>query len=440
MSDYISARNDPPVNKEVDQLVDHLFRHEFGRMVSHLTRILGACRLTLAEDAVQHAMLQALQLWPFQGVPDYPKAWLARVAYNRSLDVLKHDRCLDFHEDEAELEFIAQLQSRPFHPIAEPLHFTNEIADEQLALIFVCCHPALPRPASVALTLKVVCGFGIAEIARAFLSTEIAITQRLVRAKRTIRDHNIRFEVPNPTQLPERLEAVLDVLYLLFTEGYAATAGDHLIKNDLCVEAIRLTTALTENSATTRPEVHALLSLMLFQAARLPARVDAAGDLLLLEEQDRTLWDRTMINLGLHHLGQAAHGDYLSAYHLQAELAAAHVTADCFALTDWEHILTLYDLLQELQPTPVVLINRAIALAQVEGPAAALDALESIPHDDQSQRYRLRHAAEGEFHRQLGNIPQARTFFQRALASAHSEPERRFIERKLKSMTNEALQ
>jgi predicted RNA polymerase sigma factor len=415
-------------------LVDHLFRHEFGRMVSHLTRILGARNLTIAEDAVQHAMLQALQRWPFHGTPNHPKAWLIQVAYYRALDVLKKDRRLDLYDDEAETVLTRQIDARQGRA---PVHFTNEVADEQLALIFVCCHPALPRPASVALTLKVVCGFGVAEIARAFLSTEIAINQRLVRAKRTIRDQNIRFEVPNPAQLPDRLEAVLDVLYLLFTEGYAATTGDHLIKDDLCAEAIRLTTALTENTATTRPEVHALLALMLFQAARLPARVDAAGDLLLLEEQDRTLWDRTMIHRGLRHLAQAAHGDHLSTYHLQAELAAAHVTAACFALTDWEHILTLYNLLQQLQPTPVVLINRAIALGQVEGPAAALDALESIPYDSQSQRYRLRHAAEGEFHRQLGNLPQARTFFHRALACAHSEPERRFLERKLKTLANE---
>ena len=440
MSKPTPAPNDAPNESpkdSIDQLVAHLFRHEFGRMVSHLTRILGARRLELAEDAVQHAMLQALQLWPFQGVPDHPKAWLARVAYNRSLDILKRDRRIDLCEDEAELELKAQLKPRPFQPAS--LHFINEIADSQLSLIFVCCHPTLPRPASVALTLKVVCGFGIAEIARAFLSTEIAITQRLVRAKRTIRDQNIRFEVPSPTQLPDRLQAVLDVLYLLFTEGYAATAGDHLSKNDLCAEAIRLTTSLAENAATARPEVHALLALMLFQAARLPARTDAAGDLLLLEEQDRSLWDRSMIHRGLRHLGHAAHGDHLSTYHLQAELAAVHATTECFALTDWDRILYLYNLLQELQPTPVVLINRAIALAQVEGPAAALDALESIPYDDHGQRYRLRHAAEGEFHRQLGNLPQARTFFQRALSCAQSEPERRFLERKLNSLLKERL-
>jgi RNA polymerase sigma-70 factor (ECF subfamily) len=416
-------------------LVDHIFRHEFGRMVSHLTRILGARRLSIAEDAVQHAMLQALQHWPFHGVPNHPKAWLIQVAYHRALDVLKKDRRLDFTDDEAELELTRQIDPRQARA---PVHFTAEVADEQLALIFVCCHPALARPASVALTLKVVCGFSVAEIARAFLTNNIAINQRLVRAKRTLRDmsisQNLRFEVPSPDQLPERLEAVLDVLYLLFTEGYAATSGDQLIKNDLCAEAIRLTTALTQNPATTRPEVHALLALMLFQAARLSTRTDAAGDLLLLEEQDRSLWDHAMIHRGLRHLSHSAAGETLSTYHLQAEIASIHATTPDFTLTDWQNILNLYDFLQDLQPTPVVLINRAIALAQVQGPCAGLDALESIPYDEPSQRYRLRHAAQGEFHRQLGNLTQARTFFQRALTYAQTEPERRFLERKLHTL------
>jgi RNA polymerase sigma-70 factor (ECF subfamily) len=237
----------------------------------------------------------------------------------------------------------------------------------------------LPRPASVALTLKVVCGFGVAEIARAFLSTETAIEQRLVRAKKMIRDQAVRFEVPDPQQLDERLGAVLEVLYLLFTEGYAATAGDRLIKNDLCAEAIRLAESLAENSATAQPECHALLALMFFQAARLPARTDALGDLLLLEEQDRSLWDRSMIHLGLLHLERAARGDKLSAYHLQAEIAAMHSTTEHFTLTNWENILALYDLLSEKQPTPVVLINRAVAVAQVPWIASSNGIRSSTP-------------------------------------------------------------
>jgi RNA polymerase sigma-70 factor (ECF subfamily) len=308
------------------------------------------------------------------------------------------------------------------------------VADDRLALIFVCCHPALPRPASVALTLKVVCGFGVEEIARAFLSTETAITQRLVRAKRMIRDEGVRFEVPDPGHLDERLGAVLEVLYLLFTEGYAATAGDRLIKNELCAEAIRLAEALAENPATARPECHALLALMLFQAARLPARTDALGDLLLLEEQDRSLWDHSMIHAGVVELAQAGSGTNLSAYHLQAEIAAIHSTAEHFTLTNWENILALYDLLCEKQPTSVVLINRAVAMAQAKGPAAGLNALKAIPVDGQLERYLFLHAAEGEFHRRLGHSGEADLCFHRALACARTEPQQRFLMRKLAAL------
>jgi len=421
------------LSEDVDQLVAHLFRHEVGRMVSRLTRILGARRLAMAEDAVQHAMLQALQLWPFQGVPTYPKAWLAQVAYNRALDVLKSERRLESYQGEGEFERRRQIEELQALKTGEPCRFSQEVGDERLALIFVCCHPALPRSASVALTLKVVCGFGVEEIARVFLSSGIAVSQRLVRAKRTIRDQGIRFEVPDPERLPERLDAVLEVLYLLFTEGYAATAGDRLIRDDLCLEAIRLAESLTENTLTDQPECHALLALMLFQTARLPSRTDAAGDLLLLEEQDRGLWDRSMIHRGLLHLEQAARGDRLSAYHLQAEIAAVHANTAHFTLTDWEHILTLYDSLRDMQPTPVILINRAIVLAQVGGPAAGLDALKAIPIDSQMERYRFLHLAEGEFHRQLGQFNQAEVCFERALQVARTEPERRFIERKLES-------
>jgi predicted RNA polymerase sigma factor len=425
-------------SQNVNQLVDHLFRQEFGRMVSRLARILGAPRLAMVEDAVQYAMLQALQLWPYQGAPEYPQAWLAKVAYHRALDVLKNERRLRFFDDEKEIALRNRLEDLQATVTAEP-RFSQEVADERLALIFVCCHPALPRPASVALTLKVVCGFGAAEIARAFLSTESAITQRLVRAKRMIRDEALRCEVPDPQDLEERLDAVLEVLYLLFTEGYAATAGDHLIKDELCAEAIRLAESLAENSATALPECHALLALMLFQAARLPARTDTLGDLLLLEEQDRSLWDRSKIHFGLLHLGQAARGNKLSTYHLQAEIAAMHSTTEHFTLTNWKNILALYDLLREKQPTPVVLINRAVAVAHVQGPAAGLEALKEIPVDDQLERYPFLHAAEGEFHRRLGHSLEAEVSFERALDFARTEPQRRFLVRRLAAMRAQPL-
>ena len=418
-------------SENVDQLVDHLFRQEFGRMVSRLTRILGASRLAIAEDAVQYAMLQALQLWPYQGPAEYPRAWLAKVAYHRALDILKSERRLRFYDDEKEIALKIKIEELQTTGHEEIFRFSQEVSDERLALIFVCCHPTLPRAASVALTLKVVCGFGIAEIARAFLSTETAITQRLVRAKRAIRHEAVRFEVPDPEQLDERLGAVLEVLYLLFTEGYAATAGDRLIKKDLCSEAIRLAESMAENSVTGQPDCHALLALMLFQAARFPARTDALGDLLLLEEQDRSLWDQQMIHLGVLHMEQAASGEKLSAYHLQAEIAATHSTTEHFTLTNWKNILALYDLLSETQPTSVVLINRAVAVAQIKGPGAGLDALKEIPIDSQAERYPFLHAARGEFHRRLGHWSEAESSFQRALEFASTEPQQRFLLRKL---------
>jgi RNA polymerase sigma-70 factor, ECF subfamily len=297
--------------------------------------------------------------------------------------------------------------------------------------MFVCCHPALARATSVALTLKVVCGFGVAEIARAFLSNETAIAQRLVRAKRLIREQRIAFEVPRPEDLQSRLDSVLEVLYLFFTEGYAPTAGDRLIKEDLCAEAIRLTGLIAENAATARPECHALIALMLFQSARFASRMDAAGDLLLLEEQDRTRWDRTLIARGLAHLERAAAGERLTPYHLQAEIAAIHVATAHPQDTPWQRILELYDLLREAQPTAVVLLNRAIALGKVNGPAAGLAALADIPCDASLQRYPFLATAEGEFLRGLGRSEDAEVSFARALKLARTEPEHRFVARKL---------
>jgi RNA polymerase sigma factor (sigma-70 family) len=415
----------------VNHLVDHLFRREAGRIASRLTRIFGAHRLDVVEDAVQYALLQALQHWPYQGVPGNTHAWLVRVASNRALDVVRGEKKLRSFDADDELVLAEEIEALPAASAQDQLKFAGEVNDEQLALMFVCCHPALPAPASVALTLKVVCGFGVTEIARAFLTNDAAISQRLVRAKRLIREQEIGFEVPGPPALPERLDPVLEVLYLFFAEGYAPTAGDRLIKEDLCAEAIRLTQLLCANPATSRPECHALLALMLFQAARFASRTDAAGDLLLLQEQDRSRWDRSMISLGLLHLERAAAGDRLTPYHLQAEIAAIHIATAHPDATPWHRILELYDLLQELQPTAVVQLNRAIALGKVDGPAAGLAALEAIEPDSRLERYPFLPAAEGEFLRCLGRFGAAAERFERALELARTEPERRFIGRKL---------
>ncbi|MEO8627233.1 MAG: DUF6596 domain-containing protein [Betaproteobacteria bacterium] len=416
---------------DVDVLVDHLFRREAGRIASRLTRVFGTHRLDVIEDAVQYALLQALQHWPYQGIPQSAHAWLTRVASNRALDVIRSDRKLiSLAIDDAE-SLQKCVDSLTVPAAQDRLKFSQEIDDEQLALMFVCCHPALPRAASVALTLKVICGFGVKEIARAFLTNEAAIAQRLVRAKRLIREQRIGFEVPSPAALQGRLDPVLEVLYLFFTEGCGPTTGNRLINEDLCAEAIRLTALLAENPATSRPECHALVALMLFQSARFASRTDAAGDLLILEAQDRALWDRSMIALGMRHLLDAAAGERLTPYHVQAEIAAIHVTASSLDDTPWQRILELYDLLVDMQPTAVVSLNRAIALGKVAGPAAGLAALRKIPNDPAVQRYAFLPAAEGEFLRNLGCIDDARACFVRALSFARTEPEQRFIERKL---------
>jgi RNA polymerase sigma-70 factor (ECF subfamily) len=375
--------------------------------------------------------MQALQHWPYQGIPDSAPAWLLRVASNRALDLVRGEKKLLAIEDDFERAGEAEIEALSVTAAQDRLKFSGEVDDEQLALMFLCCHPALPRAASVALTLKIVCGFGVMEIARAFLSSDAAIAQRLVRAKRLIREQRIRFEVPAPPELPERLEPVLEVLYLFYTEGYAASAGDRLIKEDLCAEAIRLTQLLTENPATSQPECYALLALMLLQAARFASRTDAAGDLLLLEEQDRKLWDRGMIAQGLLQLERAACGERLTAYHLQAEIAALHAATSRYDATPWDRILELYDLLRKMQPTTVVSLNRAIALGKVRGPLAGLAALESIRLDEHGVRYPFLPAAQGEFLRELGRRDEAAVSFEQALALARTDPERRFIARKL---------
>jgi RNA polymerase sigma-70 factor (ECF subfamily) len=424
-----------PDNARVNALVDHLFRREAGRIASRLTRVFGAHRLDLVEDAVQHALLQALQLWPYQGVPDNAHAWLTRVATNRTLDVLRGERRLrsldadDMQTVEHEIEALRVAAAQ------DGRKFAAELDDEQLALMFVCCHPALPRAASVALTLKVVCGFGVAEIGRAFLTSEATVAQRLVRAKRLIRDQGIRFEVPAPQALAERLPPVLEVLYLLFTEGYAPTAGEHVVDEDICAEAIRLAGLIAAHPSVSRPDCHALLALMLFQAARFASRTGATGELLLLDAQDRSRWNQPMIARGLWHLTKAAAGDSVSTYHVQAEIAALHATAES---TPWERILELYDLLQQMQPGAVVQLNRAIALGKVAGAAAGLAALHDIAHDEALARYPFLPAAEGEFMRALGRDAEATACFRRALELARTQPERRFLERKLRAVASSA--
>ncbi len=410
--------------------VDHLFRQQAGEMVAALTRIFGVERLELAEDVVQEALLEALRRWRYTGVPDNPAGWLVRVARNRALDAIRRRGTLAERESELE-RWAREAERASIRDAAAPP--VEEIRDDALRMMFTCCHEDLAETSRVALTLKILCGFGVPEISRAFLTPEPTIAQRLVRAKRRLRDLHPEFELPAPEDLPARLDSVMGVLYLVFNEGYASHRGPDLVRSDLVRESIRLTKLLLDHPATAQPKVHALLALMLFQGARLPARVGALGELLILEEQDRTQWDAGMIRAGFAHLERARAGEELSAVHLEAAIAAVHAQATRYDRTDWTRILELYDLLMDLHPTPVVALNRAVAVACVEGDEAGLRALEAIEGHRSMREYYLLPATRGELCRRLGRKDEAARCFREALGCAGSEPERSLLEQRLAS-------
>jgi RNA polymerase sigma-70 factor (ECF subfamily) len=420
-------------DRSVNVLVEHLFRRHAGQMLSSLGRLLGFGQIELAEEAVQDALVRALHVWPFQGVPPNPEAWLTQVARNRLLDLLRsqsrHRRKL------AELEALAAGQTEA-DPAGRPLD--GEPDDDRLAMTFACCHPALSADARVALTLQAVGGFSAAEVARAFLADESTVAQRLVRAKRFLRDERVAVAVPPAAELPARLDSVLHVLYLLFNEGYSAHCGEDLVRHDLCGEALRLGELLARRPDTALPKVHALVALMCLQASRLPARVDDAGDLLTLAEQDRSRWDRTLIQRGHWHLDRAAAGDELTAYHVEAGIAAVHAVAASDADTDWPRLVTQYDWLMRIAPSPVVALNRAVALARVAGWAAALIAVDGLRGEPALRGYYLLPATRADLLMRLGRPSEAAACYRGALALARCEPERRFLQRRLAACEAEA--
>src|SRR5580700_10057121 len=345
----------PPA--EISRLAEHFFRHESGKLVSILTGIFGIERLQLAEDVVQESLVRALQTWPYYGIPDNPAAWLTQTAKHLALDLIRREKV--FRDKQPEIiTFIDQWSSDPGGEDS-PV-FDTEIKDGRLRLMFACCHPQIPPEAQTALALKTLCGFSTTEIAIAFLTTDAAIAKRLTRARQRIRELQIPFEIPSGSELSGRLDGVLQTLYLLFNEGYKASSGENLVREDLCFEAIRLATLLAEHPSADQPRTHALLALMLLDAARLPARVDAEGNILRLKEQERSKWSRPMIDSGITHLGLAAAGEELSEYHIQAGIAACHCLAEDYQSTDWSRILSLYDQWMRMNDSPVVALNRAV--------------------------------------------------------------------------------
>jgi RNA polymerase sigma-70 factor (ECF subfamily) len=400
--------------------VDSVYRTESRRVLATLIRLLGD--FDLAEEALHEAFASAIEQWPREGIPANPRAWLVSAGRFRAIDSLRRRARFDAS--------LGELASRLDRTGQETSELASErVEDDQLRLIFTCCHPALAPEAQVALTLREVCGLTTEEIARAFLTTPSTLAQRIVRAKNKIKNAGIPYEVPGRADLPERIEAVLRVVYLVFNEGYAASSGDSLTRAELSGEAIRLGRLLTELLPET--EVRGLLALMLIQESRRMARASASGEIILLEDQDRSLWNREQIDEGLALVRQAFASGQLGPFTLQAAIASVHADARTAAATDWNRIVALYDLLLQIEPSPIVALNRAVAVAMRDGPQAGLTLVDEILSAGHLAEYHLAHAARAELCRRLGNVEEARGSYERALALARQAPERQFLRRRL---------
>jgi RNA polymerase sigma-70 factor (ECF subfamily) len=417
----MSSTQPPPVAP----LVEHFFRHEAGRLVSVLTRFFGWRHFDLVEDMVQSTLLDALQAWRVHGAPDNPSGWVHRVARNKVLDALRRDQIAG----RARREWAA---ARPDQGDGiDELFVETEIEDSQLRMIFACCHPHLARENQLALTLKALCGFGNSEIARALLVSEETVKKRLQRATRDLIDRQVSLEPPPADELVHRLDVVHQVLYLLFNEGYSASEGETAIRADLCEEAARLCHLLCSHRQCSTPATHALMALMLFHAARLAARLDQRGCVLLMEEQDRGRWDRGLIRRAQEYLALSAEGNIVSPYHLEAGIAMHHCSAPSYAETDWPAILRLYDALLTLHRSPVYLLNRAIVVAEIDGPQAGIRALEEAGQDAALRHYHLYDATLGELCRRAGDMARARRHLEAAREKTSSPSDRAIIDRRL---------
>jgi RNA polymerase sigma-70 factor (ECF subfamily) len=418
-------RTSEDVASPVLQTVDDVYRSESRRVFATLIRLLGD--FDLAEDALHDAFRAAMEQWPRDGVPASPRAWLVSTGRFKAIDGLR--RRARFDASLATLAHQLDVSADDEFAIDD-----EGIADDRLRLIFTCCHPALSPEARVALTLREVCGLTTEEIARAFLTTPTTLAQRIVRAKAKIRDARIPYEVPAPAALPERLDTVLRVIYLVFSEGYAASSGASLTRPDLTEEAIRLDRLLRE--LLSEPEVTGLLALMLLHESRRVARTTAEGDIVLLEDQDRSLWDREMIAEGIALVEEALASRRFGPYTLQAAIAAVHAAAPAAAATDWAQIVGLYDALLQAEPSPIVELNRAVAVAMRDGPEAGLALIDAILERGELSDYHLAHAARADLYRRLGRTAEARDAYERAFALARQEPERRFLGHRLAQLSD----
>jgi RNA polymerase sigma-70 factor (ECF subfamily) len=413
-----------PSTEQIRELLDSLYRVDSGRILATLIRLLGD--FDLAEEAMHEAFAAALSVWPKSGVPGNPRPWLISTARFKAIDTLRRRARFDASQNELVRYLEAQSSS------AERSDEADSLEDDRLRLIFTCCHPSLAPEAHVALTLREVCGLTTEEIAKAFLTTPRTLAQRIVRAKAKIRDARIPYEVPSPQELPERLGAVLQVVYLVFNEGYSAAAGAEVTRAELTGEAIRLGRLLADLQP--EPEVMGLLSLMLLHESRRAARTSPTGELILLEHQDRLRWNREQIAEGVALLERALKSRRFGSYTLQAAIAAVHAEAESVAATDCGQIVALYDQLARIQPSPVVQLNRAVAIAMRDGPEAGLAHIDAVLEHGELADYYLAHSARADMCRRLGRIAEARSSYEKALALTQQEPERQFLQERIRQL------
>jgi len=406
------------------ELLDSLYREDSRRILATLIRLLGD--FDLAEEAMHEAFAAGLTLWPTNGVPDNPRPWLISTARFKAIDTLRRRARLDASQDEIARHLEAQWTA------AQQFRQDDTLEDDRLRLIFTCCHPSLAPEAHVALTLREVCGLTTEEIAKAFLTTPSTLAQRIVRAKTKIRDTHIPYEVPTPQELPARLDAVLQVIYLVFNEGYSAASGAEVTRAELTTEAIRLGRLLTELQP--EPEVLGLLALMLLQESRRAARTSPTGELILLDNQDRSLWNHEQIAEGVALVEKALASRRFGSYTLQAAIAAVHAQAESAAVTDWREIVALYNQLLRIHPSPVVRLNRAVAIAMLDGPEAGLTHIDAVLEEGSLANYYLAHSVRADMYRRLGRAAEARSSYEKALALTRQEPERQFLQDRIRQL------
>jgi RNA polymerase sigma factor (sigma-70 family) len=416
---------------QIEQTVEHIFRHEWGKLVSVLTKLFGPQNLQMAEDVVQDTLLKALSNWKVNGLPQNPTAWLLTAARNKAIDVLRMQK----RQDAASKKLLPVLQSGySLIPAVNDMVNEQAIEDSQLRMMFICCHPSLSTEAQVSLILKTLCGFSVAEIAKSFVINYDTVEKRLYRARQIFKENKVVFELPPPHELEERLDAVLLAVYLLFNEGYNSANHENLIRRDVMQEALRLCEFICRCPAVPHENANALLALMCFTSARSDARMNNDGSILLLKEQDRTKWDHALIEKGIYHLEQSATGSRVSKYHMEAGIAYEHAVARDYEHTNWKNILHCYNLLYQYYPSPVIALNRAVAVAELNGAAAGIEAIEAIPGIAYLNKYYLLPAVLGEFYWQLKNYDKAREYFKAAYTFTQSPIEKKLLEQKIKQL------